>query len=229
LKNSLSSQAGAGSIETFVADFSRLSEVESLAKAVSESRNRLDVLINNAGVYSALNTITSDGLELRFAVNTIAPFLLTKRLLPLLGDGGRVVNLSSAAQAAVDLDALAGNRRLPDGEGYAQSKLALTMCSSVLGLSLAGRGPIVFAVNPGSMLASKMVKEAFGVDGADLSIGAHILKRAALSDEFADAFGRYYDNDSHRFAAPHHDALDEHKCAEVVAAIEAILQRPQRN
>ena len=91
-------------------------------------------------------------------MNTIAPFLLTRRLLPLLGASGRVINLSSAAQAAVNLRALVGEVQLSDNAAYAQSKLALTMWSRALALSLGRSGPSVVAVNPGSMLGTKMVK-----------------------------------------------------------------------
>lgn len=72
-------------------------------------------------------------------------------------------------------------------------------------------GPTVIAVNPGSLLASKMVHEGFGVAGNDLSIGADILTRAALSDEFSGAGGKYFDNDIGQFAPPHADALDDAK------------------
>jgi hypothetical protein len=97
------------------------------------------------------------------------------------------------------------------------------MWSRSLGLSMKDDGPAIIAVNPGSMLGSKMVKDAFGVAGGDLQIGAEILTRASLSDEFAAATGQYFDNDSGQFAAPHVDALDPQKSAELVRAIEAIL------
>ena len=79
------------------------------------------------------------------------------------------------------------------------------------------------AVNPRSMLGSKMVKQAYGVAGGDLRIGAEILARAALSDEFAAASGRYFDNDIGKFASPHPDALNTQKCEAIVRVIEAIL------
>ena len=106
---------------------------------------------------------------------------------------------------------------------YAQSKLALTMWSRTMGLSLGSDGPAVIAVNPGSMLGSKMVKQAFGLAGGDIRIGAEILTRAALSDEFEDASGQYFDNDSGRFGAPHPNALDSRKSEEIVRTIEAVL------
>ncbi len=222
-EKALSALPGGGRVESYVADLSRMVDVEALAKAVAERHAALDVLINNAGVYATPDPITEDGLDVRFAVNTIAPYLLTRRLLPLLGTSGRVVNLSSAAQAPVDPKALAGQGRLSDGAAYAQSKLAITMWSRDMALALEDDGPAIIAVNPGSLLGSKMVKEAFGVAGGDLRIGADILTRAALAYEFAAASGQYFDNDSGQFAPPHPDAADLRKSEEIVGAIEAVL------
>jgi len=212
-----------GTVESYVADLSDLKAVMSLAKAVAEKHTKLDVLINNAGVLQTPNAQTKDGLDVRFAVNTIAPYLLTQRLLPLLGASGRVINLSSAAQAPVDLNALVGQISLADNAAYAQSKLALTMWSRNLALSLKDDGPAIIAINPGSMLGSKMVKDAFGVDGGDIRIGAEILTRAALEDEFAAASGQYFDNDEGQFSSPHPDALDSRKSAEIVRVIETVI------
>lgn len=220
----LAALPGAGSVEPLAADLSRLREVEALARAVAAGRDRLDVLINNAGVFRTAQPLTPDGLDVRFAVNTIAPYLLTRRLLPLLGRAGRVVNVASAAQAPVDPEALRGRRRLSDMEAYAQSKLALIMWSFHLARELPD-GPVIVAVNPGSLLATRMVRDAFGVAGRDVRIGADILVRAALSEEFAAASGRYFDNDSGRFAAPHPHALDPDRCAQIVALIDDILSR----
>ena len=219
----LSQIAGAGEVETYRADLSQLTEVSDLAAAISARHGQLDVLINNAGVFKLPGPSTAGGLDVRFLVNTIAPYILTKRLLPLMSARGRVVNLSSAAQAPVDLKALAGERNLGDSEAYAQSKLALTMWSFHLAQSLAERGPAIIAVNPASFLASKMVKDAYGVAGNDLGIGADILVRAALSEEFADASGRYYDNDNKRFADPPPDALNQHNNEQVATAIDQLL------
>ena len=223
-ERALSGLSDRGCVESYTCDLSRMADVEAFAKAVAEKYAQLDVLINNAGVYKTAEPVTQDGLDVRFAVNAIAPYLLTKRLLPQIPTSGRVVNLSSAAQATVNPKALAGKVSLSDGAAYAQSKLALTMWSRSLAISLNERGPAIVAVNPGSLLGSKMVKEAFGVAGGDIRIGAEILSRAALADEFASASGRYFDNDSGQFASPHPDALDSQKCEEIVSVIEAILK-----
>lgn len=214
-----------GHVESYVADLSLMANVKALASAVAQKHSKLDVLINNAGVYNAQNPRTKDGLDIRFAVNAIAPYLLTQQLLPLLGTSGRVINLSSAAQSPVNLNALSGQVSLPDGEAYAQSKLALTMWSRSLALSIKEQGPAMIAVNPGSLLGSKMVKQAFGIAGSDIRIGADILCRAALADEFSVASGQYFDNDKGQFASPHSDALNPQKSEELVNTIKTTLKK----
>lgn len=223
VESELSRLSGDGRVGAFSADLSVLTEVEALAKAVAAEHPRLDVLVNNAGVFTTPDPVTQDGLDVRFAVNAIAPYLLTQRLLPQLGKNGRVVNLSSAAQAPVDLEALAGSSQLDDGAAYAQSKLALTMWSRHLALTLGDDGPAVVAVNPGSFLGTNMVKAAYGVAGGNVQKGAEILHRAALSDEFAGASGQYFDNDTGQFADPHRDALDPVKTQALIEIIEAVL------
>jgi NAD(P)-dependent dehydrogenase (short-subunit alcohol dehydrogenase family) len=222
----LANGTGAGQIYTYTSDLSRLAEAGSLADEITREHDQLDVIINNAGVMRVPETVTQDGLDVRFAVNTVAPYLLTKRLLPLLRPASRVVNLSSAAQAPVELDALRGkNRLLDDMSAYAQSKLALTMWNNAMATSFGSEGPVFVAVNPGSLLASKMVKEGFGIAGKSLSIGSDVLARAALSDEFANASGQYFDNDKGQFGPPHPDALNDEKCAAVLAVIEELVDR----
>jgi NAD(P)-dependent dehydrogenase (short-subunit alcohol dehydrogenase family) len=211
-----------GGAATYRADLSRLHEARAFARAVRADHDRLDVLINNAGVYKTPDALTADGLDIRFAVNTVAPYILARGLLPILPAEGRIVNLSSAAQAPVDLAALAGDRSLGAGQAYAQSKLALTMWTNALAAELGPDGPVAVSVNPGSLLGTKMVREAFGMSGNDVRIGVDILVRAALSDEFADATGRYFDNDAGRFDAPHPDASDPTRCEAVMRRIEEV-------
>lgn len=204
--------------ETFEADLSNLDAVTSLALEIKSRVKHLDVLINNAGVYRTSQTVTAEGLDVRFVVNTFAPYKLTRALIPIFSPTGRIVNLSSAAQAPVDLEALQGRHALSDMEAYAQSKLALTMWSMQLGLTQTP--PIQIAVNPGSLLATKMVKEGFGVAGSDIGIGADILIRAALSDDFADHSGQYFDNDAGRFAPPHPAGQDEAKRLQLIEILD---------
>ena len=219
-----SSFLNGGSIDSFIADLTDMADVKKLLNEVKEKYSKLDALINNAGVYKVKDARTKDGLDLRFVVNTIAPYLLTKDLMPLFDETSRVVNLSSAAQAPVNIKALKGEFMIAsDGEAYAQSKLALTMWGTLLGLELKENGPMIVSVNPKSFLGSKMVKDAYGIEGTDLSIGADILCRGALSSEFNNAHGLYFNNDISQFSQPHPDALDEVKCKKIIEAIEEIL------
>ncbi|NNL56280.1 MAG: SDR family NAD(P)-dependent oxidoreductase [Pseudomonadales bacterium] len=213
-----------GSVQSYCADLSNFRTVEALAKEVSQQHQHLDVLINNAGIYRTKNPITEYGLDVRFVVNTLSPYLLTKRLLHSMDKTGRIVNLSSAAQAPVNLDAMIGKYAIDDeSAAYAQSKLAITMWSRFMANDLGGNAPAIIAVNPGSLLASKMVKEGYGIEGKDINIGADILIAASLDDEFASASGLYFDNDSGQFSAPHPDGLDAVKCETLVRAIEKLL------
>ena len=217
---------GGSAAERYMADLSSLDDVEALAATVSEHHPHLDVLINNAGVFKVADTTTESGLDVRFVVNTVAPYLLTRRLLSRMDSASRVINLSSAAQAPVDLDALAGHGGpLDDFAAYAQSKLALTMWTRHMADELGRAGPTVIAVNPGSLLATKMVKQGFGTAGNDIRIGAGILVRAALDADFAETTGLYFDNDKGRFGDPHPDAGDPEKSMAVVRAIDAVVGR----
>lgn len=226
VKEELSTFEGGKEVETYLADLSSLQETKKLAENIANSNKSIDVLINNAGVYTTDTRITCDRLDVRFAVNTIAPYLLTKELLPIMNSTGRVINLSSAAQSPVNPDALIGGTWLMDDEqAYAQSKLALTMWSRDLASVLGKKRPAIIALNPKSMLGTEMVKQAYGVNGYKVEIGAEILCKAALSKGFASASGLYFDNDIGRFANPHPDALAPLKCKEIVSIIESILTK----
>ena len=211
----------------YLADLRSMSDVIGLAEAVSSDYDRLDVLINNAGVLKTAEPRTADGLDARFMVNTVAPYVLTRRLLPRMTEDGRIVNLSSAAQAPVDVSAFAGDRVVSDHmEAYSQSKLAITLWSRVMAKELGAAGPTVVAVNPGSLLGTNMVREGFGIAGNDVGIGAKILARAATAEEFGKGIsGQYYDNDAGRFAPPHPAAMDERMTTATMRVLEGLAER----
>ncbi len=213
-----------GEVAGLVADLSHPQEAAALARRVVTEQGGVDVLVNNAGVFLTARPRTPEGLDRRFAVNTIAPWLITRELLPHLPADGRVVNVASAAQRPVDLEALAGRRPLADDfEAYAQSKLALIMWTNHLA-ALRGREPILLSVNPGSLLDTRMVREAFGRARRSAEEGARVLEQAALDAAFARP-GAYFDGDRGRFAPPHRDALDPVRCARVAETIEVLRER----
>ncbi|HEX3319029.1 MAG TPA: SDR family NAD(P)-dependent oxidoreductase, partial [Solirubrobacteraceae bacterium] len=123
-----------GAARAYRADFASLREVRDLADEIAESEERLDVLVNNAGIGTTLpgdgrRLESRDGHELRFAVNYLAPFALTERLLPLLERSApaRIVNVSSAGQAPIDFGDVMLERDYAPSRAYAQSKLAQIM------------------------------------------------------------------------------------------------------
>lgn len=181
--STLKSTSENDNIHGFEADFSNLKSVMTMAQAVSERLPKLDVLINNAGVYNSKDRNNAEGLDMRFVVNYFAPYLLTRELMPLLnqGENPRLINLSSAAQSSVIWAALQGKSSLSPSESYAQSKLALTMWSFWLGKQQ--KEVSVIAVNLGSLLNTKMVQEAYGHHWSSADKGANILHDLAVSYE----------------------------------------------
>lgn len=220
---------GAKFVKRYQADFSDLSQVVALANNLKSEHAIIDILINNAGVFKTAETKTPEGLDVRFVVNTIAPYLFTKALMPLLGSTTRVLNLSSAAQATVNLKALQGLAQLSDMEAYAQSKLAIASWTKTMAIksfeSASSAKPIYFAVNPGSLLASKMVKEGFGVAGADITIGASILCDLATSEDYISHSGQYFDNDAGEFSQGHADIHDRQKAEALVQTLDALIEK----
>jgi retinol dehydrogenase-14 len=120
--------AGGGQVEVFVADLSSQSEVRRLTEEVLQRLSRIDVLVTNVGGYWNTRHVTADGLERTFALNHLAPFLLTSLLLDRLTQSApaRVVAVSFNAQAQgrIDFDDLQGRRVLLRPTAYSQSKLA---------------------------------------------------------------------------------------------------------
>lgn len=130
--------------------------------------------------------------------------------MPLLTKcGSRIINLSSAAQATVSMNALNGTETIDTQNSYAQSKLALTMWS----FHLAKKHPSIttIAVNPGSLLNTKMVQEAYGQFWAPADKGSSILFQLATDEKHLSDSGKYFDNDKGSFSNAHSDAYDQEK------------------
>lgn len=208
-------------VKGFVADFSDLHAVKKMASQINKELPKLDVLINNAGVYKSSISKNNDDLDIRFVVNYFAPFVLTQELLPLLkkGNAARIINLSSAAQAPVSLEAMKGKEQLSTQESYAQSKLALTMWS--FHLAETEPGLTVIAVNPGSLLNTNMVKEGFGFHRSSADKGGDVLHDLAISEKYENASGKYFDNDMGTFGTVHPAGNNK-------AAINALIEKTNK-
>ncbi len=192
-------ETGAERLSWYRADLSSLAAVRGLADAVRADHERLDVLVNNAGIGTAepgdgQRLESEDGYELRFAVNYLAPFLLTRLLEPLLVDSApaRIVNVSSAGQAPIDFDDMMLERRYDGVRAYCQSKLALVMLTFDLADELRGRGVTVNCLHPGTYMPTKIVFAA-GVSPMDsLETGVHATMRLITAPELEGVSGRYF-------------------------------------
>jgi retinol dehydrogenase-14 len=154
--------AAGGQVDAFVADLSSQSEVRRLADEVLGRLPRIDALVNNVGGYWNTRHLTADGLERTFAVNHLAPFMLTTLLLDRLKAGApaRVVSVASNAHklGRIDFDDLQGERSYSGARVYNQSKLANVLCCYELARRLAGTGVTANALHPG------VVRTGFGAD-----------------------------------------------------------------
>lgn len=203
----------------FLADFSDLNAVKKMAKEVTGKMPIIDVLVNNAGVLMTNNN--SDTTDIRFTVNYFAPYVLTNGLLSNIkaSEIARIVNLSSAAQSTINIQALEGKTALGANEAYAQSKLALTMWS----FYLAEQEPsiTVMAVNPGSLLNTKMAKEAYGQHWSPAEKGVDILYNLSMTD--LAKTGQYFDNDKGFYSDAHPDAHNKEEIKKLIDTTETIV------
>jgi NAD(P)-dependent dehydrogenase (short-subunit alcohol dehydrogenase family) len=186
---------GNDDLRYYLADFSSLEQTRRLAEEIRADRDRLDVLINNAGVFAGERTVSEDGYELTLAVNYLAPFLLTHLLLPLLRASApaRIVNVASAGQSSIDFDDPMLERRYDGMRAYARSKLALVMFTFDLAEELEGTGVNANCLHPATLMDTKMVFEAFGRASSDVQEGADATVYLASSPELEGVTGKYFD------------------------------------
>jgi NAD(P)-dependent dehydrogenase (short-subunit alcohol dehydrogenase family) len=190
-------QAG-GSATFLAADLASLAEVRRLADAVKQHTDRLELLINNAGigtVGSAPGRQTSaDGHELRFAVNYLAGFLLTHLLLPLLKASApaRIVNVASAGQQAIDFSDVMLTRDYSGGAAYRQSKLAQILFTVDLAHELDGSGVIANALHPSTYMNTTMVRQSGTTPISTVEEGAAAILQLAVSPALDGRSGLYF-------------------------------------
>ena len=170
-------------MDEFVADLSAQSEVRRLADEVMGRYPRIDVLVNNVGGFWNTRHVTADGLERTFALNHLAPFLLTNLLLDRLGQStpSRVVTVSSNAQAMgrIDFDDLQGERSYSGARAYNQSKLANVLFTYELAKRLRGSGVTANALHPGVVRTSFGAEDPAGIQRLFLPLILPFMKTPA--------------------------------------------------
>jgi NAD(P)-dependent dehydrogenase (short-subunit alcohol dehydrogenase family) len=218
-------------VDTVLADFSKLGDVRTMADEITNDAFAVDVLVNNAGIGSGApapidRTTTVDGYELRFAVNYLAPALLTARLLPRLRQrpGARVVNVASIGQHPLDFANLMLTEDYSGTRAYAQSKLALIM----LGFELAQRVPAtevtINSLHPGTYMPTKMVLQSVGRTVDTLETGVNATSRLVRDPSLRAVTGAYFNID--QIAQANSQAYDARAKAKLWQVTEALLGEP---
>jgi NAD(P)-dependent dehydrogenase (short-subunit alcohol dehydrogenase family) len=198
-------EAGAAEVRGYRADFAALDEVRAMAGELLARERRLDVLVNNAGIGTTVpgdgrRMVSRDGHELRFAVNYLAPYLLTRLLLDRLRASApaRIVNVSSAGQQALDFRDVMLERGYSGVRAYCQSKLAQILFTVDLAAELEGSGVTVNALHPATYMPTKIVPTPI----TSLEEGVEATVRLVADPALARTSGRYFDGKRERWADP---------------------------
>ena len=223
-------EAKGGKAEFLVADLASLAEVRRLAETVRTRTDRLDILINNAGVgtggQGAKRQVSTDGYELRFAVNYLAGFLLTSELLPLLKASApaRIVNVASAGQQAIDFDDVMLTHGYSGVRAYCQSKLAQILFTIDLAEQLQGTGVTINALHPASYMDTTMVRQAGVTPWSSVETGADAIVNLAASSALEGRAGLYFDGQ--RESRADAQAYDENARRQLHALSVELIERP---
>jgi NAD(P)-dependent dehydrogenase (short-subunit alcohol dehydrogenase family) len=196
---------GSERLRPYLADLADLAQVRALAEQVLANEPRLDVLVSNAGIGGnvpggGVRMESRDGYELRFAVNYLAGFLLTRLLLPLLRSSApaRIVNVSSLGQHAIDFGDVMLTSSYNGGRAYAQSKLAQILDTIDLAGQLDGTGVTVNALHPATYMPTKIVSSPFST----IAEGVEATHRLVADPAVADVTGRFFNGQREARADP---------------------------
>ena len=182
--------AGKGSARFYQADFASLAEVRTLAEAISRDYTRLDLLVNNAGVVVRDGRqVSKDGYEMHFAVNYLAGYLLTCKLLPLIekARSPRIVNVSSLSAAPIDFTDVMIERGYSTNRGYGQSKLSQVMFTIDLAAELKDQ-VVVQSLHPATYMNTSMILSAGLTPRSTVEEGAAAVMHAITTDAPSGSF-----------------------------------------
>jgi NAD(P)-dependent dehydrogenase (short-subunit alcohol dehydrogenase family) len=188
---------GNNNVECVMADLASQKQVRDLAAQIHNRTDHLNVLINNAGVDMLERKLTEDGYEMTFAVNYLAPFLLTRLLMDLIQNGkpSRIINVSSNVhmKARIDFENLLGEKSFVGWHAYTTTKLALVLFTKELAERLKGSGITCNCLHPGAV-DTKMLRARFpDFKGISLQEGAATSVYLASSPDVKTISGEYFD------------------------------------
>jgi NAD(P)-dependent dehydrogenase (short-subunit alcohol dehydrogenase family) len=197
VKEQIMREIGNPHLKLFIADLSSMHQVRRLASEVRQSQESLHVLINNAGVFMPHRRLTEDGLETTFAVNCLAPFLLTLELLPILAESvpARIVTVASEAHwdARVEWDNLQGEKHYDSFQAYALSKLGDILFTYSLASRLRGSKITANCLHPG-VTKTKLLRAGFeDYPGQPPEKGARGSVYLASSPQVENVNGKYFE------------------------------------
>ncbi|MGA5065127.1 SDR family NAD(P)-dependent oxidoreductase [Streptomyces exfoliatus] len=186
-------------VRTFLADLGDLDQVRAMADGLRATEPRLDALVNNAvaggGAEPLRRELSAQGHELRFAVNHLAPYVLTRALLPLLTASApaRVVNVASIGQERVDFDDVMLEEGYEGLRAYCRSKLAMIMATFELAAELDGTGVTVNTLHPAHLMDTRGVREYGLTPVVAIEEGVRPTVRLVTDPDLARTTGRYFD------------------------------------
>jgi NAD(P)-dependent dehydrogenase (short-subunit alcohol dehydrogenase family) len=192
----IAAKSGNNKLQPFVADFSSLKQVKELAQQINQQYKHLDVLINNAGVFEKSYRESEDGLEMTFAVNHMAPFVLTLLLLDIIKQSpqGRIINVSSISHynsPEIDFDDLNLKKDYNGYRAYCQSKLCNILFTYELAVRLKETKVTVNCLHPG-VIDTKLLRSTLGMGGASLVEGAKTSVYLAAAPELEPVTGKFF-------------------------------------
>ncbi len=195
-------KSGNKDVHLYTADLANQASIRTVVGQIKDDFDTVDVLVNNAGVYKTTRTVTSDGIELTFAVNYLAPFMLSILLLDTLRrtQNARIVNVISELykNGSIQFDDLMLERGYKAGRAYANSKLACALFTLELARRTADDHITVNALHPGVLATDafrdypKLVVKALNLFLEKPSKGGERIAHLAISDEVTHQSGQYF-------------------------------------